>query len=70
MRLRLFLLQLLIFLVNYPKHLFGQLIAALVTLTCTYFGNLRAIYYRLNDVIAGSVVFLYAAVGMLMIQSI
>jgi hypothetical protein len=63
MRLRLFLLQLLIFLVNYPKHLFGQLIAAVVTLTCTHFGNLRGIYYRLNDAIAGSVIVLYAATG-------
>ena len=42
MRLCLSLLQLLSFLVNYPKHLFGQLIAAVLTLTCTHFGNLRA----------------------------
>jgi hypothetical protein len=61
MRLRLFLLQLLIFLVNYPKHLFGHLVAAVVTLTCTHFGNLRAIYYCLNHAIAGSVIVLYAA---------
>jgi hypothetical protein len=71
MRLCLFLLQLLIFLVNYPKHLFGRLIAAAVmTLTCTHFGSLQAIYYRLNDAIAGSVIVLYAAAGMLMIQSV
>ncbi len=62
MRLRLFLLlQLLIFLVNYSKHLFGQIIAAVVTLTCTHLGNLRAIYYCLNHAIAGSVIVLYAA---------
>jgi hypothetical protein len=63
MRPFLLLLQLLIFLVNYPKHLFGQLIAAVVTLTCTHFGNLRAIYYRLDDAIAGSVIVLYAFTG-------
>ena len=34
-----------------------------MTLTCTHFGNLRAIYYRLNDAIAGSVIVLYAAAG-------
>jgi hypothetical protein len=59
----LFLLQLLSFLVNYPKHPFGQLIAAVVTLTSTHFGNLRALYYRLNVAIAGSVIVLYAATG-------
>jgi hypothetical protein len=63
MRLRLSLLQLLSFLVNYPKHLFGQLIAAVVTLTCTHVGNLRALYYRLNAAIAGSVIVLDAATG-------
>jgi hypothetical protein len=63
MRLLLFLLQLLIFLVNYPKHLFGQLIAAIMTLTITHFGNLRAIYYRLDDAIAGIVIVLYAFSG-------
>lgn len=50
----------LICLVNYPKHLFGQLIATVVTLTCTHFGDLRAIYYRPDDAIAGSVIVLYA----------
>ena len=44
MRLCLSLLQLLSFLVNCPKRLFGQLIAAVMTLTCTHFGNLRAPY--------------------------
>ncbi len=63
MRLCIFLLQLLVFLVNYPKHLFGQLIAAVVTLTCTHFANLRALYYRLNAAIAGSVIVLYGATG-------
>ena len=63
MRLCLSLLQLLSFLVNYPKHLFGQLIAAVMTLTCTHFGNLRAPSYRLNAAIAGSVIVLYAATG-------
>jgi hypothetical protein len=63
MRLCIFLLQLLVFLVNYPKHLFGQLIAAVVTLTCTHFGNPRALYYRLNAAIAGSVIVLYTATG-------
>jgi hypothetical protein len=37
-RLHLFQLLLLIFLINYSKHLFGQLIAAVVTLTCAHFG--------------------------------
>lgn len=59
----LFQLQLLLFLINYPKHLFGQLIVAIMTLTSTHFGNLRVIYYRLNDAIAGSVIVLYAAAG-------
>ena len=63
MRLCLFLLQLLIFLVNYPKHLFGQVIAAVVTLTCTHFGNLRAIYCCLDDAIAGGMIVLYAVTG-------
>jgi hypothetical protein len=62
-KLHLFQFQLLLFLINYPKHLFGQLIAAVVTLTNTHFGNLRVIYYRLNDAIAGSVIVLYAAAG-------
>jgi hypothetical protein len=34
-----------------------------VTLTCTHFGNLRAIPYRLNYAITGSVIVLYAAAG-------
>jgi methyl coenzyme M reductase subunit C len=34
-----------------------------MTLTSTHFGNLRVIYYRLNDAIAGSVIVLYAAAG-------
>jgi hypothetical protein len=34
-----------------------------MTLTSTHFGNLRVIYYRLNDAIAGSVIVLYAAGG-------
>jgi hypothetical protein len=34
----LFQLQLLLFLINYPKHLFGQLIVAIMTLTSTHFG--------------------------------
>ena len=70
MRLCIFLLQLLVFLVNYPKHLFGQLIAAVVTLTCTHFGNLRALYYRLNAAIAGSVIVLYEATGIAQGQSV
>ena len=40
------------FLINYPKHLFDQLVAAVMTLTSTHFGIVQAIYYGLNDTVA------------------
>lgn len=51
-RLHLFQLRLLTFLIDNPKHLFDQLVAAVMTLTSTHFGIVRAIYYGLNDTVA------------------
>jgi hypothetical protein len=53
-------LLLLIFLINYSKHLFGQLIAAVVTLTCAYFGVVGGIYYTFDYTIAGIMLILNA----------
>jgi hypothetical protein len=42
----------LLFLINYPKHLLYQLVAAVMTLTSTHVGVVRAIHYGLDDTVA------------------
>jgi hypothetical protein len=59
-RLHLFQLRLLTFLIDNPKHLFDQLIAAVMTLTSTHFGIVRAIHNGLDDTVAGIMLILNA----------
>ncbi len=46
------LLCLLIFLINYSKHPFDELITAVMTFASTHFGVVRAVYYGLYDAVA------------------
>lgn len=55
--------SLLIFLISYSKHLFDELVTAVMTLTSTNFGVVRTIYYRLYDTVAGIMVILNAFTG-------
>jgi hypothetical protein len=48
----------LIFLINYSKHVFNKLVAAVMTLTIAHFGIVRAIYYSLDSAVAGIVLIL------------
>ena len=58
--LHLFQLRLLIFLISYSKHLFDQLIAAIMALASTHFGIVRTICYCLDDTVAGIMLILSA----------
>jgi hypothetical protein len=59
-KLPLFQLRLLIFLVNYSKHLLYHLVAAIMTLTVAHFGVVRTIQYCLDETIAGLMLILNA----------
>lgn len=59
-KLNLFKLHPLLFLANYPNHLLYQLVAAVMTLTGTHLGVVRAIYHGRNEAIAGTMVILNA----------
>ena len=59
-KLNLFKLHPLLFLANYPNHLLYQLVAAVMTLTGTHLGVVRAIYHGHDEAIAGTMVILNA----------
>ena len=51
-------LALSIILLDHRKHLFDELIAAVMTWTCAYFCYIRAFDYSLDDAVARGVVIL------------
>jgi hypothetical protein len=56
------LLLLLLFLINYSKHLLYHLVAAIMTLTSAHLGVVRTICYCLDNAIAGIVLILNAVI--------
>jgi hypothetical protein len=50
----------LLFLINYSKHLLYHLVAAIVALTSTHLGVVRTLYWSLDHTIAGIMLILNA----------
>ena len=53
---------LLLFLINYSKHLLYHLVAAIMALTSTHLGVVRTIYQSLDATIAGIMLILDAVI--------